>query len=84
MSCSLSCEGNNRKRKFSEISNNDVVLINVKKTSDLKKVIYRVIKRNQYKCDLHNSFNSCMIYNCPGITNDRIQKTNVNNFDFYS
>ena len=84
------------KRKFQDLSLDEVDKYKISKVEinnvDNNRSIYKVKKLKNIEkvkksnCQIHTQFNSCMIYNCPGISTERYNKNTVNknNYDYYS
>lgn len=88
---------NSLKRKFSELLLEDISEYKISRVEKVDKKIYKVklVKKDDVQyCSVHSNFNSCMLYNCPGIKSSRYAKeksitsdkyvNNKNNYDFYS
>jgi hypothetical protein len=86
------------KRKFNELTIENKHINKQQKLNNGNKInlVANEVDKN-FVCDLHHSFNSCMMYNCPGIKSNRltnkinnsinsinVERDQRNKFEFYS
>lgn len=66
------------KRKFSELYIDNIGINKQQKLSDNKKINKNIKVEVNAGCDIHDNFNACMMYNCPGIKSSRLIESIIN------